>query len=472
MRFANNKILKVFTVALFIFLICQRVLPKDSDIIIQSSPKYEPTYSMLNINNISSWIRNDGQSAHSPDNNEGIFYPRGTGYVVYQDGLVWGGYVRDNHPFLPRLRVGGQTYRVGTVPGRIVSPGVPEDPNEPHVRIYRIRSNYQTVSDKVLKRDAAELFYGGDTAQVGQSDIDAVRSQYAADWYEWPTQYGAPFYDKNGNGVFEPQSGERPGLLDADQVIWFVCNNQDTGSAFLFYGSPPMGIELQVTLWGYNRPGNALHQLVFKRFRLINKSGYKIDSMFVGQWSDTDLGQYTNDLLGCDSLLDVGYVYNGEAQDAIFQSFGLPPPSFGYGLLSGPIISAPQDTAIFDFQKKPHFKNLPMTSFWYKPAGTPIPDPDLGEYKGTLQMYNLMNGYWPFSDTTRINPYLHGCGPFEGNPTKFPVNGDPVYGTGDIDGAGCNLPFGSPPYSYIQWSIYHAARRHAGSGFCTRWRNR
>jgi hypothetical protein len=211
MSFANNKIMKVFTASLFIFLIGQKPLPTDQYSELHRSSNYKLTYSLLNINNISAWVRNDGQSAHCPDNDEGILYPRGTGYVVYQDGLVWGGYVRDNNPTLPRLRVGGQTYHVGTVPGRIVSPGVPEDPNEPHVRIYRIRSDYQTVSDMELKRDAAELFYGGDTAQVSQSDIEAVRLQYAADWNEWPAHYGAPFYDENGNGVYEPQFGQKPG---------------------------------------------------------------------------------------------------------------------------------------------------------------------------------------------------------------------------------------------------------------------
>ena len=35
--------------------------------------------------------------------------------------------------------VGGSAYRSGLQGGKIISPGIAEDPNDPHVRIYRVR---------------------------------------------------------------------------------------------------------------------------------------------------------------------------------------------------------------------------------------------------------------------------------------------------------------------------------------------
>ncbi|MEJ2637692.1 MAG: hypothetical protein P8184_20695, partial [Calditrichia bacterium] len=105
----------------------------------------EYTYSLFNINNFSGWMGDDGMSGHNPVlNRGGVTYPRGTAAVIYQDGLVWGGYIHDGKE--PSLRVGGQTYIIGTQPGRILSTGVAQYPADPRARIYRIRPDWQTVS--------------------------------------------------------------------------------------------------------------------------------------------------------------------------------------------------------------------------------------------------------------------------------------------------------------------------------------
>ena len=394
---------------------------------------------LLNVGNISYWIRNDGWSGRNPvTGGAGTLYPRGTAGVVFQDGILWGGWVQDPDTILPRLRVGGQTYRVGTTPGRIISPGVAEDPELPHVRIYRIRKDYQTVSDAVLRRDAAELFYNGDTTQVTAADINAVRQQYETDWNEWPVQYGAPFYDLNGNGVYEPGQGETPGLANADQVIWFVCNDLDPDATNNLFGSPPIGLELQVTVWGYKEENSFLGQAVFKRYRIINKSGMVIDSMYLGQWVDADLGTYVDDLVGCDTSLNIGYAYNGNPDDGDFRRFDLYPPAIGYLLLQGPILPSPGDTAIFDLQPKPDYRNLHLTSFAY--IFQSAEEPELGTYNGTLAYYNSLRGYLPTTDVFNPEPYIVGSGANAGQPTNFPLSGDPVSGIGDIDGTGNNLP--------------------------------
>jgi hypothetical protein len=343
------------------------------------------------------------------------------------------------HPTFPPIRVGGQTYRIGTVPGRVISEGNPQNPDDPDVRIYRIRKDYTTVKDDELIIDAAELWYMGDTGQVKQSDIDAVRSQYQTDWNEWPVAYGAPFYDLNNNGIYEPSLGEEPGLAKADQVVWFVANDLDSSAVIWLYGSPPMGLEMQVTMWGYKNGSYALNQALFRRYRIINKSSFVMDSMFISQWSDPDVGVYTDDLAGCDTTLQLGFAYSGYQTDGDFAEYGLFPSAIGYCLLQGPITPSPGNLALFNFKEKIDFFNLEITSFGFWGAGSPIVDPDLGEYPETLQFYNLMNGFTPTADTLDPTPFITGYGPLKGQPTKFPLSGDPVTGYGDVDNMGDNL---------------------------------
>ena len=397
---------------------------------------YEKVMSTLaNVNNLSAWICADGMSGYNEiSGGPGIIYPRGTATVVYQDGLVWGGYVNDG--ITPALRVGGQTYNIGTQAGRIISTGIAQSPDDPEVRIYRIRRDYLTVSDAELQPDAAE-FFNIPLFEVTQEDIDSVRANYSRDWLEWPAVYGAPFYDNNGNGIYEPQLGEEPGLQDANQVIWFVCNDLDIGTVYALYGSPPMGLELQVTIWAYNRTNSPLNQGIFRRYRLINKSGVSIDSMFIGIWSDTDLGDPGDDFLGCDTILDLAYSYNGYPYDTEFDPFFLPPPAIGYSLLQGPLVPAPGETGRFNFKEVEDMKNLEMTSVWMKSTPSAITDPPLRYYEGTLDMYQLLNGYIPFWVHPPI-PYTVGSGPHKGETTKFQLSGDPISNVGDVDGQGYN----------------------------------
>lgn len=389
-------------------------------------PTGTPVRSLLNINLLAHWMFSDGISAHDPiTNGNGVFFPRGTygAGVIYTDGLVWGGFVKDG--VAPELRVGGTTYNTGLQRGAITSPGVAEDPDAPDVRLWRIRPDYATAD---LKRDAAELQEVGLT-DISDADVADVRAQYETDWNEWPWQKGAPFYDENGNGVMD--AGEKPGLAGADQVIWFVANDLNASQCAQLAGSPPIGLEVQVTLWGYNRT-DALGNVVFKRYKLIYKgtsltpNNAVIDSMFFAVWSDPDLGSSGDDYVGCDTTLNINFVYNAVNNDPNFFQYNLAPPSAGYDFLQGPIVEAPGSKAIFGMKVIDGYKNLGMSAFNYFAAGSAISDPDLKEYSGTEQWYNLMNGLKP-----------RAAKPFEdvnGNPTRFPLNGDPVAGDAEIDG--------------------------------------
>lgn len=391
-----------------------------------------PAETILDINNVTTWVRNDGFFNWKVEGSWNGTFPKGTIGDIYSQGIVWGGFVHDGQS--PSLRVGGSTYSTGMNGGAILTDATgkvtgTEDPTSSNVRIFRVRPDYLTAD----LRDDASNFLLKPLDQVTDGDMDALRAQYAADWNQWPANKGAPFTDVNGNGTYEP-SVDIPGIAGADQTIWFVAN--DIG-AYSVYGSPAIGLEMQMTLWAYT--SELFSNIQFKRVRLIYKgtqttpAGSSISDLFITQWSDPDDGDYSDDFAGCDTTLSLGYVYNGNAQDDYYQGrFGLAPPAVGFDFLQGVRVKTgnPADTAIYDFKKWPRYKNIGMTTFSYFAAGSSRNDPDLAAYSGTLQWYNLMRGCEP-------RPPYPDCVPFRNNLgqiTRFELSGDPVAHTGDLDG--------------------------------------
>ncbi|MDA0986531.1 MAG: T9SS type A sorting domain-containing protein [Bacteroidetes bacterium] len=436
----------------------------------------DPKYQVLNINNLTTWHAYDGKSNHTRNGADGTRFPRNAANLIYQDGIVWGGKVfTDAAKLTPAavqpVRIGGGTYGVGTKAGWINGTGATatrESELTAAVKIYRIRRDYKSMSSIEITRDAAES---------NETTIDAVTStmtsaivtQYATDWTDWPVAKGAPYIERNGTAGYQaPPSGwtvddlieknyDEPGLAGsdpnspADQVLFTIYNDLDAIQAIGFMGSNPIGIEVQKTIWGYKR-SDALGDIYFGKYRLINKGGadtsagqkgtFTIDSMYVCQWSDPDLGTFADDLLGCDSLLSMGYVYNSNAVDGIYASYGYPPPAAGYDFLQGPAVpSVAGDSAVVNLKYVKGKKNLGMSSFAYFSAGSPYSDPPGGAANydaGSGRWWKMLRGFAPAGTfTTADAPYASGDFPA----SKYPLSGDPVARTGFLDGQGTSSSF-------------------------------
>jgi len=445
-----NQIFRVMLIGICLLFFTMSSFAKDPTGF--SKPNVSTTRTLSNIGNWAYWMYEDGQAGIKPDGSSGGIFPRGTAACIFEDGFVWGGFLLDKDTGQPianqPLRVGGQTYRIGTQPGNILSLNVPDNPS--NHRIYRIRNDWPTLVYGQVSQEVAEA-EGIAVASVTESQAADYIEQYRTDWNEWPVEEGAPFVDVDGNGTYDPIldgdgnvsfDGDHPGIANADQVVYLVVNDLNDALTVDLYGSQPIGLELQITAWAYNQPNAGLGQLIFKKYKLINKSDYILDSMYVAQWCDPDVGNAGNDVVGCDVDLSVGYAYNGAAQDVDYQDFNLSPSVAAYDFFQGPLVETgdPNDVAIFDLQEVTGYVNLPMTSFGYFAAGSPYgEDPELGEYKGTREWYNLLRGFGTISDDIENPvPFLVGSGPNVGQETKFPMSGDPVAGTGDLDAHGAN----------------------------------
>ncbi|MGE5430957.1 MAG: T9SS type A sorting domain-containing protein [Syntrophomonadaceae bacterium] len=369
-----------------------------------------PTYTRLNINNLSAYLWYDNTADNNELGNSGLVYPKGSNKAVdYMQGFVWGGKVNGE------VRVGGSTYQSGLQPGKIISPGVAENPDADNVRIYRVRRDYKTGSMSAEVRDL-------------EGSEAAVKAQYAKDWEEWPAKDGAPFQDVDGDGQYNPQV-DIPGVPGADQTAWFVTNDLDNDKVNALYGSSSIGIELQTTVWGYSTAG-PLGNMIFKKYKMINKSGKEITETHVSIWADPDNGDAQDDYAGCDTTLSLGYVYNATSNDA---TYGPNPPAIGFDYFQGPLVNgAPTDTGISNGRKIGGKKNLPMTAFYYFINSSPVyTDPTIGRNynNGTLRFWNLLHGKISVSGEPFPYPPSLGAGT-----TPFPLSGDPVKATGYLDG--------------------------------------
>ncbi len=375
----------------------------------QSKVTGEPVVTYININNISTVLRSNGTAdINVQQTNSGLVYPKGSGKTaIYESGFLWGAKVGAD----PQPRVGGSSYSSGLQPGKILSPGVAEDPNLAKNRIYRVRPDYKTGD------------LTSEIADEGHPPRRSARSMRPTGTNGlWPM--ARRYTDVDSNGVYDP-TVDIPGVPGADQTVWFVANDQNPTNVANLYGAQPLGIECQFTVWGYSQQGS-LGNMIFKSYKMINKSNNTFDSMYVAQWADPDLGNATDDFAGCDTSLSLGYIYNAGNADATYNE--LPPPAAGFDFFQGPVVPGePTDTAITMGRRKGGFRNLPMTAFFYFINSDPfLADPTLKDPAGSVQMYNFMRGRIGLTGQLFQDP--------QGNPTTYALTGDPQTGKGWIDG--------------------------------------
>ena len=296
---------KIIHFTIISFLICPLLPAQGND-----NPQLGmPIRAYLNLNNISTIFENNGISDITPEGNSGFKFPKETGKTaVFESGLIWGAKIAGD----PQIRVGGSTYREGLQGGWINGSGIVIPPVNPRSRIFRIRPDVYPGGPIV------DLFW--ESIDEGKS-VNEIRSQYELDWIEWPADLGAPFIDGNNDGVYDPNpsSVDIPGMKGAAQTIWFVANDQDPARTQFLYGTLPLGIEYQATMWEY-KDSLGFDNFFFRKYKLINKtnvlsSPITFKDMYISMWSDIDVGNSNDDYVGCDTSLNLGFGYNAFSTD-------------------------------------------------------------------------------------------------------------------------------------------------------------
>lgn len=252
----------------------------------------------------------------------------------------------------------------------------------------------------------------------------------SANYVKWAdaVALGADFVDLNNDGAYDP-AVDMPDLL-GDKTIWYVFNDGVVQANRGLVDSKPNGVSVFQSVFAFKRSDD-LGNVIFMRYRIRNDSGGDLNDVIFSVINDPDLGEYSDDLIGCDTTLSLGFIYNPGADDV----YGENVPAYGVDFFQGPIVDSPGDTAykflgpLKGVVKLADKKNLPMTSFMYYIQGDPVlGDPDFPEEARRYMEGGLdINGNPIVSqDFTYGNKYPNA------NP-KFMYSGDPVTGTGWLD---------------------------------------
>ena len=171
--------------------------------------------------------------------------------------------------------------------------------------------------------------------------------------YKFAVRNGADFYDGDGNGIYDPidlngnnrwdSNEDRPDII-GDKTAWCVFNDGEL-NRIRFPNTTPLGIEIHQSVFALNSyDAPQLKNVLFVRYKIINtgKVNSVLDSVYFSSWADPDLGNHVDDLVGCDTLSNSGFLYN----DSTDYMYGENPPAFFINLLQGPKAYIPGETFV------------------------------------------------------------------------------------------------------------------------------
>lgn len=278
--------------------------------------------------------------------------------------------------------------------------------------------------------------------------VRSIDKPFGSSWQIWgdAVDIGAEFYDGNKDGKYDPKdlnfngiwdNNEDMPLLLGDETVWCVYNDSQPDTLRRWQAKIKY-IEVAQTIFASGKVG--LENAIFVRYKIINKSNRDYDSVYFGFWADPDLGDATDDLVGCDTLLNSGMVYNDGTDDS-YAYYGENPPAFYTTLLQGPILetSLSKDTAynklghLLGLRYFPYSINQPIYAHIFYIGGDPyVSDPNL-QYQVRNSLFGRTKyGEYPDPCTFPYGQVFGGVDCSQINP-KYWLSGDPVNQLGWLD---------------------------------------
>lgn len=249
--------------------------------------------------------------------------------------------------------------------------------------------------------------YEADQIPFGVKYWPARGNQYFASYYGFALpdneQGLAYYYDADADGAYEPLNGDYPiirvrGCEEPqypDQMIYWIYN--DNGGIHSETNGDAIQMEIQVQSFAYGT-NDQINDMTFQAYRLINRAIDEIDSTFFAMWADIDLGCYTDDYIGCDTVRSLGYAYNADELDGTngttcdggVPTYGAEVPMIGIDYFRGPLKPIfDDDDNIIDEEE------LGMSSFAvYNNGGVGSPPQGTTDPNQDFEYYNYLSGSW------------------------------------------------------------------------------
>jgi hypothetical protein len=347
----------------------------------------------LDVNNVRARMLNTGGLFWNGDPNVYTVPKSGKANSIFTSGLWVGGYDEQN-----RLRIAAATYGPWEFwPGPLDANGNPPSDCSKYDRIWK----------------------------VNQSDIkDYERGKTPAkDLLEWPYDLGAPVIDGDGNpNNYNLAGGDRPEMLGV-QVLWWIMNDMGNEHNTTKDGGLPVGIEVRVTAFA----STGMSEATFYRYQIKYKGKQPLHNVVASMYVDVDMGNSSDDYVGSDTTLSLGYTYNSDENDEGTYNYGTPPPAIGYVLLKTPTQNG-KETGMGYF----HWNNKSSIC---------------GSTVGGIEYYYAMTARC--RDGAYRSPFTFGTQSFP--PIRYDLPGDPITGEGwseeNIDGKGGKYPNGDSRFN-------------------------
>ena len=181
--------------------------------------------------------------------------------------------------------------------------------------------------------------------------------------YGWPAHgdvslgqdyFLAPYYDRDGDGNYNPDNGDHPWYDDilgrddiqcgfdrrislyGDETHWWVFN--DKGNIHTETNGDPIGMEIRAQAFSF-ATNDEVNRMTFYNYELINRGTQTLYDTYFAQYLDADVGNYADDYAGCDVSRGLGYMYNGDLfdeSDGGKLGYGDNPPAIGCDFFEGP----------------------------------------------------------------------------------------------------------------------------------------
>jgi len=408
---------------------------------------FAQNYAELDINDVRARFHSHGLISEDLQNNGPVFeVPAGDGaHTLYSAGLWIGGITSDS-----QLRIAAQMYEAlgagDFYPGPLTIDGSASITPE-------VSQQYDQVWS-VLRSDIDQHLAWIACLSDPNCDIEAEFPNgyiMPASFLNWPALgdveagqdlYLAPFIDFDGDGNYDPFSGDYP-CVPGDQALYAIFN--DAAGPHVLTGSPPIGLEIHMMPFAYHTGDPAIDQTVFVHYRIINRGTLTLTGTRIGMFQDFDIGCANDDYVGTDAKRNLTYGLNSDNfdEDCLGSAgYGEKPPTFGSVILKGPLMDADatdnlqqntipawNGTGFGDGPIDNERGGLAYSHHFYREGDPAVLDPYTG-----IDFYNALSGIW--KDNI---PQSYGGTGYSVDPNAvparfvFPGDSDPLgVGTGGV----------------------------------------
>lgn len=408
-------------------------------------------YDFLDLNNIRAriqasgvqfWPGPDGNSPQVPYLSTNVFeFPKGSGkQTIYSSSMWIGG--KDELGF---LRLAGERYR---------QIGLDYWPGPLSIDGNDLSIDTSTVIEwqYVWKLTKDEIIYH--KFHWFEEDYEPIQNIAT-----WPAhgdqdmnqaQYLAPFIDMDGDSIYDPMVGDYP-LIRGDQCIYFIINDV---RSHIETGGEALGLEIHGMAYQFSMPDvEPMENTVFLSYKIFNRSSLTYVDTYIGLFTDFDIGDPTDDYVGCDVARGAYYGYNGDSVDGNGEpeSYGDTIPAQGIVILGGPLMDAngaddPDDQCDESINGVGFGDGIEdnerygMTKFlYYNNDGSPVGDPQTA-----MDYYYYLNAVWKDGTPMEYGGNGHVSSGAYGPAANFMYPGltDPCFWGTD----------GEEPYGPIDWT--------------------